>query len=110
MTRPSMVVRVRRFDILHTAASSSPGPSQFHVFPLQPACRVSPGGVGALGGLAGAAAVTRALSALLFGLTPLDSTTFTGVAVLFAVVSTLASLLPAHRATRVDPLVALRNE
>jgi predicted permease len=61
-------------------------------------------------GLAGAAAGTRALSGLLFGLTPLDSETFIGVATLFAIVATLAALLPAHRATRVDPLVALRNE
>jgi len=61
-------------------------------------------------GLATAAAMTRALSGLLFGLTPLDSETFVGVATLFAIVATLAALLPAHRATRVDPLVALRNE
>ena len=61
-------------------------------------------------GLAVAAAVTRALRGLLFGLTPLDPATFIGVAVLFALVATLAALLPAHRATRVDPLVALRNE
>ena len=61
-------------------------------------------------GLAGAAAMTRALRGLLFGLTPLDSGTFIGAAALFALVATLAALLPAHRATRVDPLVALRNE
>jgi ABC-type antimicrobial peptide transport system permease subunit len=61
-------------------------------------------------GLAGAAAMTRTLRDLLFGLTPLDSETFIGVAVLFAIVATLAAVLPAHRATRVDPLVALRNE
>lgn len=61
-------------------------------------------------GLAGAAAMTRALDGLLFGLTPLDSETFIGVAALFALVATLAALLPAYRATRVDPLVALRNE
>jgi putative ABC transport system permease protein len=61
-------------------------------------------------GLAGAAAMTRALRGLLFGLTPLDSATFIGVAALFAIVATLAALLPASRATRVDPLVALRNE
>jgi predicted permease len=61
-------------------------------------------------GLAGAAAMTRALRGLLFGLTPLDPATFIGVVALFAIVATLAALLPAHRATRVDPLVALRNE
>ena len=61
-------------------------------------------------GLAAAAAMTRSLRGLLFGLTPLDPVTFLAVAVLFAIVATLAALLPAHRATRVDPLVALRNE
>jgi putative ABC transport system permease protein len=61
-------------------------------------------------GLACAVAVTRSLRGLLFGLTPLDPATFIGVAVLFAIVATLAALLPAHRATKVDPLVALRNE
>jgi predicted permease len=61
-------------------------------------------------GLAAATAMTRALGGLLFGVTPLDAETFIGVAVLFVVVATLAALLPAHRATMVDPLVALRNE
>lgn len=61
-------------------------------------------------GLAGAAAVTRSLGGLLFGLTPLDPPTFAGVAVLFAVVALLAAALPAHRATSIDPLVALRND
>ena len=67
-------------------------------------------GIGIGLGLAGAAAVTRYLHGMLFGLTPLDPTTFIGVAALFAAVATLAALLPAHRATRIDPLVALRNE
>ena len=67
-------------------------------------------GVGIALGLAAAAAVTRSLRGLLFGVTPLDIATFVGVAALFAIVATLAALLPAHRATRVDPLVALRNE
>jgi ABC-type lipoprotein release transport system permease subunit len=44
------------------------------------------------------------------GLTPLDPAIFIGVAALFAIVATLAALFSAHRATRVDPLVALRNE
>jgi putative ABC transport system permease protein len=67
-------------------------------------------GVGIGLGLAGAAAMTRSLRGLLFGLTPLDPATFIGVAALLAIVATLAALLPAYRATRVDPLVALRNE
>ena len=58
----------------------------------------------------GASAVTRYLRAMLFGLTPLDPGTFIGVAVLFAAVAAVAASIPAHRATRVDPLVALRTE
>ena len=61
-------------------------------------------------GLAGASVVTRSLGAMLFGVTPLDSGTFVGVGVLFAVVATIAASIPAHRATKVDPLVALRRE
>jgi putative ABC transport system permease protein len=61
-------------------------------------------------GLAGAAAGTRLLQDLLFGVTPLDPTTFAAVSVLFGLVATLASYLPARRATTVDPMVALRNE
>ncbi len=61
-------------------------------------------------GLAGAAAATRYLRGMLFGLTPLDPGTFIGVAVLFAVVAAVAASIPAHRATKVDPLVALRTD
>jgi putative ABC transport system permease protein len=61
-------------------------------------------------GLAGAAAVTRYLRGMLFGVTPLDAGTFFGVAVLFAVLAAVAASIPAHRATKVDPLVALRTD
>ena len=61
-------------------------------------------------GLAGAAAVTRYLEGLLFGLTPLDPGTFASVSILFVIVSMLAAFIPAHRATRVDPVVTLRAE
>ena len=61
-------------------------------------------------GLGAAAATTRSLQGLLFGLTPLDPMTFVAVAVLFASVATLAAYVPARRATRVDPLIALRAE
>ena len=65
---------------------------------------------GILLGLAGAAALTRYLDSLLFGLTARDPATFAGVGVLFAMIATAAALLPARRATRVDPVVALRFE
>jgi len=61
-------------------------------------------------GLAGASALTRYLEGMLFALTPLDPVTFAVVAVLFAAVALLASYVPARRAIRVDPLVALRAE
>ncbi len=64
--------------------------------------------VGVTLGVAGAAALSRYLEGLLFELTPLDVTTFAAVVVMFGVVAALASYVPARRATRVDPLVALR--
>jgi ABC-type lipoprotein release transport system permease subunit len=67
-------------------------------------------GVGAAIGLLGAAAVTKYLKSMLFELTPLDPSTFVAVALLFVLVALLASYLPAARASRVDPLVALRHD
>jgi ABC-type antimicrobial peptide transport system permease subunit len=66
--------------------------------------------VGIALGLAGAAAVTRYVRSMLFGLTPLDPATFIGVAIVFALVATAAAAIPARRATKVDPLTALRAE
>jgi predicted permease len=66
--------------------------------------------VGIALGLAGASAATRYLEGMLFGLTPLDRTTFAAVALLFAAVAASAAYVPARRATRVDPLTALRCE
>jgi ABC-type antimicrobial peptide transport system permease subunit len=67
-------------------------------------------GVGTAVGLLVAAAVTRYLESLLFGLTPLDVSTFGGVALLFAIVAVLAAYLPASRASHVNPIVALRHD
>jgi ABC-type antimicrobial peptide transport system permease subunit len=61
-------------------------------------------------GLALALAVTRLMSSLLFGITPTDVATFAGSALLLAIIAVAASLVPALRASRVDPLVALRDE
>ena len=67
-------------------------------------------GVGVVLGIAGALAVTRFLRNLLFGIQPTDATTFVGVAILLALVALLACYIPARRAMRVDPMVALRYE
>jgi ABC-type antimicrobial peptide transport system permease subunit len=66
--------------------------------------------IGILLGVAGAAASARVLQGMLFGVTPLDSRTFIVVAVMFGMVALVASYLPARRATKVDPIVALRAE
>jgi len=61
-------------------------------------------------GLALALAITRLMSALLFGTSPTDVATFAGAATLLTLIAAIASLIPALRASRVDPLVALRDE
>ena len=66
--------------------------------------------IGAVLGLAGAYAATRVMSSLLFGVTPTDLATFIAVPLVLFVVALMASLVPARRATKVDPLVALRYE
>ena len=67
-------------------------------------------GIGAAFGLLGAVALTRLLSNMLYGIKSLDPLTFILVSVLLAAVGALASYLPARRASRIDPMLALRHE
>ncbi len=66
--------------------------------------------IGIVLGLAGAAGLSRSLTAMLYGLTPLDPTTYVAVTSFFAVVTALASYVPARRAATVDPMDAIRCE
>jgi putative ABC transport system permease protein len=65
---------------------------------------------GAVGGLIGAAAVTRLLAGMLYGVTPLDPLAYVGAGALLLVAAALACYLPARRAARLDPVRALRVE
>ena len=66
--------------------------------------------IGIVAGLLGALALGRAVSSLVFGAPVRDPLTFTGVAVVLAGVALAACTIPALRASRVDPIVALRYE
>ena len=68
------------------------------------------GAAGVTIGLAGALLVTRILDSLLFGVTAGDPATFAGVSAVLMTVLIVAAYLPARRATRLDPIVALRAD
>jgi ABC-type antimicrobial peptide transport system permease subunit len=66
--------------------------------------------IGTVIGLVGAYAITRVMSHLLFQVTPTDLVTFAAVPLVLLSVALIACLIPARRATKVDPLIALRYE
>ena len=65
-------------------------------------------GAGTIAGLLASVGLTRAMSGLLYEVSPLDPIVFIGVSTLLAGAGLVASLIPARRATRVDPIIALR--
>jgi putative ABC transport system permease protein len=67
-------------------------------------------GIGIGVGLAGASALTRYIEGMLYDVTALDPLTYVAVVALFTVVTTIASYVPARRATKIDPMTALRYE
>ena len=66
--------------------------------------------IGAIVGLAVAAALTKYIQTLLYGVGPLDIYTFAGMSLIMLAVALVASYIPARRASRVDPLIALRAD
>jgi len=67
-------------------------------------------GIGATLGLVGYLAVSQLLQHLLYGMSPVDVVSFVGALLLLVGIAAIACYLPARRATRIDPMVALRDE
>jgi putative ABC transport system permease protein len=66
--------------------------------------------IGSAAGIVGALGLSRLMKSLLFGVKPIDPLVFGGVTILLMIVAMAASYLPARRAMRVDPMIALRYE
>ncbi len=86
------------------------GAAQSSIFRLVVGQAMSLVGISVVIGVAGAFAATRLLNSLLFGVGAWDPVTFAGIVLLVSVVAFLAAWLPARRAARVDPIIALRTE
>jgi len=86
------------------------GAERGHVMRLVLRQALALAGAGLVVGLAASLALTRVLDTLLYGVSPTDPATFGMISLVLAAVAAVAGLIPARRATRVDPMVALRSE
>lgn len=105
VTRYSVTRRTREIGI-RIALGARP----YEVLGLAMRQSLATAAIGIVIGLAGAALITRYLEGMLFGLAPLDPATFAVVPVAFAATALVSAWLPARRATRINPLSALRYE
>jgi ABC-type antimicrobial peptide transport system permease subunit len=91
---------------IRMALGATPGELQKNVL-LQ---TLSLAAIGLLLGMAASGLLTRTMRGMLFGITPSDPVTFAGMLILLAGVAAAAGYLPARRASRIDPMIALRAE
>jgi predicted permease len=103
----STIVRQRTAEIGMRMVFGAPRASILNLV-VGEGLRLSAAGI--VAGLIGAFAITRAMASLLVGITPTDPITFAGIVVLFALIAVTASWLPARRASRLDPMNAIREE
>ena len=103
----SYVVAERRREVGLRLALGAQGGDVLHMI-VGEAMRVA--GLGLLVGAAGSALLTRTLRSAIYGVTVTDPMTFWGSTALIALVALAASYIPAHRAARIDPLVALKSD
>jgi putative ABC transport system permease protein len=103
----STIVRQRTAEIGMRMVFGAPRSSILHLV-VGEGLKLSAAGI--VVGLTGAFAITRVMASMLVGVNPTDPVTFAAIAVLFAMIAVTASWLPARRASRLDPMNAIREE